>query len=156
MASNTDFVFIILRETTDLKLVQVLSQPEWEAYHRIRRYVLFDLRGLSGYDDHHPDDRKPEHLPLIFVDGDEIVGALRLDLTWNGNGVVRTVAIVAERQRQGIGRAMMTAVDTLAMAHEAFRLEAHAAPEAVGFYLKIGWELVDAHRPNALMAKLLK
>jgi hypothetical protein len=27
--------------------------------------VLFDLRGLSGYDDNRPDDRKPEHLPLI-------------------------------------------------------------------------------------------
>ncbi|MUO79987.1 GNAT family N-acetyltransferase [Agrobacterium vitis] len=139
-----------------MKLVRVSSQPEWEAYHQIRRHVLFDLRGLSGYDEHHPDDRKPEHLPLIFVDGDEFVGAVRLDLTGNGNGVVRTVAIVAERQRQGIGRAMMTDVERLAMAQEAFRLEAHAAPDAVGFYHKIGWELVDAHLPNPLMAKLLK
>ncbi|MBW8323079.1 MAG: GNAT family N-acetyltransferase [Arenimonas sp.] len=139
-----------------MKLVRVSSQPEWEAYHQIRRHVLFDLRGLSGYDDHHPDDRKPEHIPLVFADDDEFVGAARLDLSVNGNGVVRTVAIVAERQRQGIGRAMITAVETLAMAHEAVRLEAHAAPDAVGFYCKIGWEIIDAHRPNPLMVKLLK
>jgi hypothetical protein len=25
----------------------------------------------------------------------------------------------------------------------------------VGFYYKIGWEIIDAHRPNPLMAKLL-
>nr|WP_245505553.1 GNAT family N-acetyltransferase [Rhizobium sp. BK068] len=145
-----------MREAAELKLVRVSSESEWEAYHQIRRHVLFDLRGLSGYDDHHPDDRKPEHLPLVFVDGNECIGAVRLDLTGDGNGVVRTVAIVAERQRQGIGRAMMTAVERLAVAHEAVRLEAHAAPDAVGFYCKIGWEIVDAHRPNPLMAKLLK
>ncbi|MBB3308416.1 GNAT superfamily N-acetyltransferase [Rhizobium sp. BK196] len=139
-----------------MKLVKVSRQAEWEAYHRIRRHVLFDLRGLSGYDDRHPDDRKPEHLPLIFVDGSEPVGAVRLDFMGDGNGVVRTVAIVAERQRQGIGRAMMTAVETLAMAREVIRLEAHAAPDAVGFYYKIGWEMVDAHRPDPLMAKFLR
>ncbi|MCL6708286.1 GNAT family N-acetyltransferase [Pseudomonas sp. R2.Fl] len=136
--------------------MQVSSQPEWDAYHQIRRHVLFDLRGLSGYDDHHPDDRKPEHIPLVFADGDEFVGAVRLDLAANGNRIVRTVAIVAERQRQGIGRAMMTAVETLAMAHGAVRLETYAAPDAVVFYRKIGWEIVDAHQPNPLMIKLLK
>lgn len=139
-----------------LKLILVSSEHEWEAYHQIRRHVLFDLRGLSGYDDHHPDDKKPEHLPLIFIDGDEIVGTVRLDLTGMGKAVVRTVAIVAERQRQGIGRAMMTAVETLALAHEAVRLETHAAPNAVGFYSKIGWEMVDAERPNPLMSKMLR
>ncbi|TDW32434.1 acetyltransferase (GNAT) family protein [Rhizobium azibense] len=138
-----------------MKLVRVSSQSEWEAYHHIRRHVLFDLRGLSGYDDRHPDDRKPEHLPLIFVDGNETVGAVRLDFTGNGNGVVRTVAIAAERQRQGMGRAMMAAVERLAKAEKAVRLEAYAAPNAVGFYRKLGWEMVDADRPNPLMAKLL-
>ncbi|NTG47242.1 GNAT family N-acetyltransferase [Agrobacterium rhizogenes] len=139
-----------------MKLVRVSSQPEWEAYHQIRRHVLFDLRGLSGYNDQHPDDRNPGHLPLIFVDGNEPLGAVRLDFTGNGNCVVRMVAIVADRQRQGIGRAMMTAVERLAKARKAVRLEAHAAPDAVLFYYKIGWEMVDAHRPNPLMAKILK
>lgn len=139
-----------------MKLVRVSSQPEWKAYHQIRRHVLFDLRGLSGYDDHHPDDRKPEHIPLVFSDGYEFVGALRLDFTVTGNGVVRTVAVIAERQRQGIGRAMMTAVEAFAMVNELVRLEAHVAPDAVGFYCKIGWEIVDAHRLYPFMAKLLK
>lgn len=138
-----------------MKLVRVSSQPEWEAYHQIRRHVLFDLRGLSGYDEHHPDDRKPAHFPLVFADGDEFVGAVRIDLTVNGIGIVRMVAIVAQRQRQGIGRAMMTAVETLARGYGLVGLEAYAAPDAVGFYRKIGWELVDAHRPNPLMAKHL-
>jgi hypothetical protein len=50
---------------------------------------------------------------------------------------------------------MMAAVESLAMAHDAVRLEAHAAPDAVGFYCKIGWEIVDVHRPKPLVAKLL-
>lgn len=139
-----------------MKLIRVSSQPEWEAYHQIRRNVLFDLRGLSGYDDNHPDDRKPEHLPLIFVVGDESVGAVRLDLNRDGKAIVRTVAIVKEFQRRGVGRAMMIAVERLAVAHKVDRLEAQVAPDAVGFYRKIGWEIIDKHRPNPLMAKLLR
>ncbi|MBP2572424.1 GNAT superfamily N-acetyltransferase [Agrobacterium tumefaciens] len=139
-----------------MKLVQISTQSEWAAYHRIRRHVLFDLRGLTGYDDQHPDDRKPTHLPLIFVEGDDALGAVRLDLHEDGSGVVRTVAIVADRQRQGIGRSMMTAVESLAMARGAVRLEAHAAPDALRFYLKIGWEIIDAHQSNPLVAKTLR
>lgn len=139
-----------------MKLVQVSTQTEWAVYHQIRRHVLFDLRGLTGYDDQHPDDRKPKHLPLIFVKGEEALGAVRLDLHENGSGVVRTVAIVADRQRQGIGRSMMAAVESLAMARGAVRLEAHVAPDAVIFYFKIGWEMVDAHQPNPLMARTLR
>lgn len=139
-----------------MKLVQVSTQTEWAAYHKIRRHVLFDLRRLTGYDDQHPDDRKPNHFPLIFVEGEDVLGAVRLDLSGGGSGVVRTVAIVANRQRQGIGRSMMTAVESLAMAQGAVRLVVHAAPDAVSFYLKIGWEMVDAHQPNPLMAKTLR
>lgn len=50
----------------------------------------------------------------------------------------------------------MIAVERLAMAQNIVRLEAHAAPDAVGFYDKLGWEMVDAHRPDPLMAKFLK
>lgn len=150
------FITDLLQRRGDLKLVQVLTQPEWAAYHQIRRHVLFDLRGLTGYDDQHPDDRKPKHLPLIFVEGEDALGAVRLDLNEDGSGIVRTVAIVADRQRQGIGRSMMSAVESLAMARGADRLEAHVAPDAVAFYSKIGWEMVDAHQPNPVMARMLR
>ncbi|WP_315856817.1 GNAT family N-acetyltransferase [Rhizobium leguminosarum] len=91
---------------------------------------------MTGYNDQHPDDRKPGHFPLIFVDENGPLGAVRLDLTGSGNGVVRMVAIVADRQRQGIGRAMMIAVERLAMAQRVVRLEVHAAPDAVGSITK--------------------
>ena len=39
----------------------------------------------------------------------------------------------------------MTAIETLAMAHEAVRLEAHTAPNAMGMYCTICWEIIDAH-----------
>lgn len=136
--------------------MQVSTQTEWAAYHQIGRHVLFDLRGLTGYDDQHPDDRKPKHLPLIFVEGEDALGAARLDLHENGIGVVRTVAVVADRQRQGIGRSMMTAVESLAMARGTVRLKAHVAPNALAFYLKIGWKMVAAHKLNPVVAKTLR
>lgn len=138
-----------------MKLVRVSSQSEWEAYHQIRRQVLFDLRGLTGYDDQHPDDHRPENIPLILVDKAEPVGAVRLDVAENEHGVVRMVAIVPERQRQGLGRTMMNAVERLARTQNVSVLEVHAASDAVAFYERIGWEMVDADRASPLMAKTL-
>ncbi|NEI04807.1 MULTISPECIES: GNAT family N-acetyltransferase [Rhizobium] len=138
-----------------MKLTQVSSQSEWQAYHRIRRHVLFDLRGLTGYDDQHPDDRQPNHIPLIFVDEGDAVGAVRLDIPEKGYGVVRTVAIIPERQGKGLGRAMMNAVETLARSQHVRVLEVHAASDAVEFYERVGWKMVDAAQTSPLMAKTL-
>ncbi|CAN7287753.1 hypothetical protein LJR234_001491 [Mesorhizobium amorphae] len=38
-------------------LKRVESDGDWAAYHRIRKRVLWEDRGLGGYDERHPDDR---------------------------------------------------------------------------------------------------
>ncbi|WP_245294346.1 GNAT family N-acetyltransferase [Rhizobium aegyptiacum] len=126
---------------------------EWRTYHAIRQHVLFELRGLDGYDDAHPDEHARGHIPLLLRKDGVALGTVRLDLSDGTTGIVRLVAIMPQYQRQGLGRILMFEVERLSAQHGLSRLEVHAAPDAVLFYQKLGWVMVDADKSNPLMAK---
>ena len=117
--------------------------------------MLFELRGLDGYDDKHPDEYRREHIPFLFLQSGNPVGTVRLDLESEGLAVVRLVAILPARQRQGLGRAMMAALENAAIEEGVGRLKVHAAPDAVPFYEKLGWTMSDATVDHPLMIKEL-
>lgn len=70
-------------------------------------------------------------------------------------GIVRLVAVLPQYQRQGIGTAIVHELEPFAVIRGARQLEVHAAHDAVVFYEKLGWNLVDAARPNPLPTKML-
>jgi GNAT superfamily N-acetyltransferase len=120
--------------------LKIVDRPDqWRAMHDIRRAVLFAPERLAvAYDEDHPDDRMEGNTPFLFCENDEPVGVVRLDA--HGEiGIVRLVAIVADRQRAGLGRAM----DALLVAEARRRgisiLRVNAAADAVGFYEKTCW-----------------
>ncbi|PDT32478.1 GNAT family N-acetyltransferase [Rhizobium sp. M10] len=139
-----------------VELLPVKEAEDWLAYHAIRQHVLFELRGLDGYDDKHPDERDARHMPLLMRKDGVALGTVRLDLANGATGVVRLVAIMPEYQRQGFGRMLMSEVEKLAAAYGLRRLEVHAAPDAVPFYKKIGWVMIDARKSSPLMAKEIR
>ena len=136
-------------------VTSVVRPEHWEAYHRIRRSVLYEGRGRVGvYDANHPDDCAPGHHPLLLLEGSRPVGVARLDV--HGDyGIVRTVAISPDVQRAGYGRRLMAGVERLAAEVGLSRLEVNAAADAVGFYQALGWALVDGRRQNPLLQKAL-
>ncbi|ARQ09060.1 N-acyltransferase family domain-containing protein [Rhizobium etli] len=86
-----------------VELLPVKEAEDWLAYHAIRRRVLFELRGLDGYDDKHPDEHDERNIPLLLRKDGIALGTVRLDLSNGQSGVVRLVAIMPECQRQGSG-----------------------------------------------------
>jgi GNAT superfamily N-acetyltransferase len=120
-------------------LKRVQQPAEWRAMHDIRRAVLFAPgRHAIAYDENHPDNRAEGNMPFLFLDDNEPVGVVRLDVRGE-IGIVRLVAIVADRQRQGLGRAMDAAVIAEARSRGISLLRVNAAADAVGFYEKTGW-----------------
>jgi GNAT superfamily N-acetyltransferase len=120
--------------------LKIVDRPEqWRAMHDIRRAVLFAPdRHAIAYDEDHPDDRVDGNTPFLFCENDEPVGVARLDA--HGDvGIVRLVAIVADRQRTGLGRAMDMALVAEARRRGINTLRVNAAADAVGFYEKTGW-----------------
>jgi hypothetical protein len=86
------------------ELVQASSPEDWEALHNLRRSELFAQRGDVTYDADHPDDRAPNHFPLILKFRDQRIGTARLDLFENGGAAIRLVAIARQEQCKGHGR----------------------------------------------------
>jgi GNAT superfamily N-acetyltransferase len=117
---------------------------------------LFEGRGQFGaYDENHPDDRLAQNHALLLIEQGKPRGALRLDLAGDGSAIVRTVAIETGEQRRGLGRSMMILAETYATAHGVKFLEMNSAPDAVAFYLRLGWRMIDPGRPTPLLCKEL-
>ena len=132
-----------------LHLKRVERPDEWRAMHGIRRAVLFAPdRHAVAYDENHPDDRVEGNTPFLFFDDGKPVGVARLDARGEV-GIVRLVAIVAAKQRAGLGRAMDLALVAEARRRGIGLLRVNAAADAVGFYEKTGW-----HRANWNPAEL--
>lgn len=144
------------RTKARLELVQVASEDQWRAYHDIRRKVLFEARGRSNYDAAHPDELRPGNHPLLLLADGESIATARLDDEGEELATIRLVAVSTHVQRQGFGRAMMKRLEAFAQRQGIRRLRAHVAPDAVPFYLKIGWEMIQGDLSNPLMEKSIE
>ncbi len=122
------------------QLIKITSSNHWQAYHHIRRKVLWENRGKTNYDDQHADEHLPNHHPLLLLLNNEPIGTTRLDDLKNGCGVVRLVAISDDFQKSGHGRQLSLFVENFARGLGIKTLYVNAAPEALGFYKKTGWE----------------
>jgi GNAT superfamily N-acetyltransferase len=126
------------------KLKPVTTGSEWAAMHALRRDVLFSPLRHAGvvYDENHPDDRHPDHVPFLLTANGRPIGITRLDLRGE-IAVVRLVAIAAPEQRRGHGRIMGELVESEARRRDVRLLRVNAAADAVGFYEKTGWRRAE-------------
>jgi len=108
--------------------------------HQIRREVLFTSKRMSvEYDENHPDDRVENHFPLLLLEDQTTIGTARLDKR-DRIGIVRLVAVREEFQGMGYGRKLDTLIEEFARKLGIDLLRVNAAPDAIGFYLKTGWQ----------------
>lgn len=68
------------------------------------------------------------HIPFLLLESGNPVGTVRFDLESEGHAVVRLVAVLPARQRRGLGRAMMAALENVAIEKGVRRLKVHSAP----------------------------
>ena len=121
------------------ELVTPSSPADWDIYHDIRRVILFESRGRSGvYDPQHPDECKPNHFPKLLLFEKLSVGVIRIDIDGE-TARFRRVAIVADQQRRGHGRTLISLSETFSIEHNARKVEASVAADAVEFYRCCGY-----------------
>src|SRR5262245_5317187 len=120
------------------------SPEEWQAYHSIRRKVLFENRGRFGiYDENHPDEHRIGNHPLLLMMDGEAIGVIRIDI--NGNyAVFRRVAIREDLQRAGHGRLLLTLAEAFAQERGCLHILSDVAPDAAGFYERCGYTFVHS------------
>jgi GNAT superfamily N-acetyltransferase len=143
------------------ELITPTSESEWDDFHRIRREVLFEARGQFGlYNLDHPDDRAPNNHPKLLRHGGEHVGVVRIDID-GPVATLRRFAIRADVQRRGHGRALLGLAQRFAEDAGCTQLVSFVAPDAVGFYRRFGFVIVQegavgpSGRESVFMAKQL-
>ena len=116
-----------------------VDTQEWNAFHAIRRRVLFENRGKGEtYLENHPDDSRPENHPLILVYQGDTIGVMRLDVA-GSFAWLRRLAIREDRQGRGHGRVLLQLAEALARKEGCTEIRTNAAIEAVGFYERCGY-----------------
>ncbi|HXI88311.1 MAG TPA: GNAT family N-acetyltransferase [Parvularculaceae bacterium] len=121
-------------------LVKVATESEWKDYHALRRKILWEAKGRSGYDENYPDEFVPANHPLLLKLDGRSIGTTRLDDFGDGKAVVRLVTVATDEQRRGHGRVLSALVEEYAQRLGISTLLVNAAPDAVGYYEKMGWE----------------
>lgn len=125
------------------ELRPVRSPEEWHHLHHIRRTVLFTPERHSvDYDENHPDDRAERNVPFLLLFDARPVGVFRLDLRGEV-AIVRLVAVTEREQGKGHGRKLNALVEAEARQRGVKTLRVNAAPEALGYYEKMGWQCTN-------------
>ena len=142
----------------DLEIHVADTEQLQEDAFAVRRTVFVEEQGVDEeieYDDH---DRNATH--FVAYDGDEPIGAARLREYADGVGKVERVAVLESRREEGIGHAVMNALEDEARAQGLESLKLHSQTHAAGFYRRLGYErrgeeFEEAGIPHVEMRKSL-
>jgi GNAT superfamily N-acetyltransferase len=122
------------------------SSDEWARYHDIRKRCIFARYNGKGsqyyceYDPSWPDERQPANHPLILVDGDAVIGTIRIDIKPQQRmAVFRLIAIDDPWQAQGLGTVMLNMAESIARAFEVETICLNSVRDAYGFYARHGF-----------------
>lgn len=125
----------------------------------VRETVFVVEQGVDPdieYDEH---DETATH--IVAYDGDEPVGAARLREYDPGVGKVERVAVLASHRENGVGTALMDALEDEARELGLESLKLHSQTRAAGFYRSQGYErygdeFEEAGIPHVEMRKRLE
>lgn len=118
------------------------NQTEWQAYFELRFDILRAPWGQAKGSEQTTDEAKHQHF-AFFNDANQIIGVGRLDQTAPNVGQVRFMAVAANQQGKGIGKAIMDEIQAVCKAQGCLQIILHAREVALPFYQKLGYQLVE-------------
>jgi ribosomal protein S18 acetylase RimI-like enzyme len=117
------------------------GSPEYEDGILLRERVLRNPLGIEMPPNLRAEEVNLQHLGAF--EGERLVGYLVLHDQGNGVVRMRQVAVDFDRQRRGIGKALVTRSEGLARSSGYTTMTLHARETAVAFYQALGYEIFD-------------
>lgn len=109
------------------------TRAEWEAYHAIRRAVMFE-----GETEDDPAASAGSY-PLLLWCAERPVGTILVDMLNGEDAAFRLVAIAPSEQGHGHGRVILREAEVFAREIGCRKAVVYATPEAAGFYAAAGY-----------------
>ena len=136
------------------------SEQDFERYFDLRWRLLREPWDQPRRSERDNWDEQAFHIMACDDDGNA-VGVGRIHFNTPGEAQIRYMAVEPAHQHQGVGKAILSALEQYAAAHEASHIVLHARNTVVGFYESNGYRTVaPSHTlfdaiPHCLMEKPL-
>jgi len=129
--------------------VQILSpesSEDFERYYELRWRLLREPWQQPRGSERDPLESQSIHL-MACADAKSPVGVARLHFNSAEEAQIRYMAVAADVRGQGIGCALLEALELRARALEAQWIVLNARERAAGFYARAGYQVVAAAQP---------
>ncbi|WP_440770095.1 GNAT family N-acetyltransferase [Natronorubrum sp. DTA28] len=141
---------------TEVRVVDTMDERE-DAF-AVRRTVFVEEQDVDEELEY--DEYEAESTHFVAYDGDEPIGAARLRVPEPGLGKVERVAVLESRRGEGVGLAVMNALEEQAREAGLESLKLHSQTHAAPFYGRLeyeryGEEFEEAGIPHVKMRKSL-
>lgn len=117
------------------------TENEWESYYNLRYRILRQPWNQPRGSERNEGDDSAIH--AAFFENSIIIGVARLDLMVNDFGQIRFMAVETNNQGKGIGEKLMLHLEGIAFQNGRIKIILHAREIAIGFYQKLGYELIE-------------
>ncbi len=122
-----------------------LSQPEtaeeFAQYYELRWRILRKPWGQARGSEQDMEEASGYH--LMARDGQQTIGVARLQFPGDDAAQLRYMAVANDWQKKGVGREIVQHMEGVARQQGARHLFLHARDNALGFYQKLGYEIVE-------------
>ena len=124
------------------KIKQPQTDTDFKQYYRLRWQLLrAPWKQPKGSE---IDDIEASCFHIMAVDdSDEVIGIARLQFNSADKAQIRYMAVQPACERQGIGRALISALEQYAKKSSHEKIILHARETAVGFYQKLGYRVIE-------------
>ncbi len=114
-----------------------ITQDEWESYYRLRFTILRAPWNQPLGSEVLADEMEAIH--AMVIENDQIIGVARMHQSGENQGQVRCVAVAAEAQGKGVGKAIMLHLEEKAKEMGMQEIVLEARENAVLFYKSMGY-----------------
>ena len=124
-----------------ITLKQPTTPEEFEDYFELRWRILRKPWNEPRGSEIDQDEQSAYH--IMALDGKRIAGVALLQFVEPRQAQLRYMAVDEHYQKQGVGRLIVEHMEVYAQSSSAQQLFFHARENAVGFYQKLGYQMIE-------------
>lgn len=128
--------------TKSLKIISPITDSDFKKYFEFRWQMLrAPWQQPPGSEQ---DELENESFHVMAVDeNNSVVGVGRIHFISGSDAQIRYMAVVENKQKQGLGLQLLHALEQYAMNKNMQHIHLHARETAVGFYQKQSYQLIE-------------
>ena len=136
-----------------VRIHRAATAADLERVHRLRLSVFVHEQGVPLGEELDDRDHEPGAVHLLAVADDLVLGTARVLVEEPGCVHVTRVAVAEHGRRRGVGRALMSAAEEIALREHAVdgrvEVQLSAQESAIGFYRRLGYTIGTARYLDA-------